>query len=366
MIFRVVSSSPLPEGKRIDAVHFDSELTAASCSDGIGGFGGLSLGYTLFPQAERSARLGNPVDFVDLGHIQVYAGDERGFLVFEGRVQDIDSPTGLQATAVTATGYGVGAMAATTDMWFFQDAYDQEPTVGGGALLREVLGSAAPLLALGDADAMYEPGGAYLVSGQSGRYPNQALDEVIKAGDLGNNQVIYFVYEDRLVQLRPRIPPVDDVSGETIADYYLPVDAKRIQWRRSSEKMVGAVAVQFTEPGQTSVKHTTVSSAQEQQIFRDAHGGLLRGYLVSSSNWTEAQAEFFRDTYLERYKNAVITCTVTLDTTFPAFDRMGGAIPYYTIRSGGWLKVGGEDPIMVTSTRKDLRRETCQLVASTV
>jgi hypothetical protein len=342
-------------------------LTAASCSDAIpGGFGGLSLGYSLFAQGLVSGRLGQPIDFVDLGHIQVFAGDEKGFLVFEGRVQDIDSPTGLQATAVTATGYGVGTMAATTDMWFFQDPYDNEPTIGGGQLLREVLKASAPLLVLGDSDGMYEPGGSYKVSAQSTRFPNQAVDEVIKAGDFQNNQVIFAVYEDRVVQLRPRVPPVDRITGELIANCYLPVDRTRIQWRRSGSLMVGAVAVQFAEQDSTSAKHTAVSSELEQTLFRDAHGGLLRGYLVSTSSWTQAQAEFFRDTYLQRYKNAVITCTTTLDNTWPAYDRNGGAIPFYQVRAGDWLIVGDQEPIMITSTRKDLTKQTCQIVASTI
>jgi hypothetical protein len=366
-IFRVVSSTPLPEAARIDAVHFESELTAASVSDAVpGGHGGLSLGYSPFMQGQVTGRLGNPIDFVDLGHIQVFAGDERGFCVFEGRVQDIDSPTGLQATAVTATGYGVGEMAATTDMWYFQDPYDGEPSIGGGQLLREVLQAAAPLLKVGDKDAFYEPGGAYLRSGESGRYPNQTVDEIVKAGDTNNNQVLFAVYEDRVVQMLPRVPPVDPVTGEVIADYYVPVDRKHVTWRRSGTLMVGAVAVQFKDPNSGVADHTELSSAQEMQNFRDAHGGLLRGFLVPSSSWTQAQAEFYRDSYLSKHKVATLTCMVNADPTWPVYDAMGGAIPGYMVRSGGWLKVGDQDPLMVTSTRKDLKKGTVAIVASSV
>jgi hypothetical protein len=367
MDFRIVSSTPLPEAARIDAVHFDSELTNCQSSDAApGGYGGLNLGYGLFLQGQVTGRLANPIDFVDLGHVQLYAGDEKGLLIFEGRVQDIDSPTGLQATAVTATGYGVGTMAATTDMWYAQDAFAGEPSIGGGQLLREVLKAASPLLRVGDKDYFYEPGGAYLRSGESGRYPNQTVDEVVKAGDVNNLQILFAVYEDRVVQMLPRVPPVDAITGEIIADYYVPFDRNHVTLRRSGSLMVGVVAVQFTDPSNGNADHTEISSAQEQQLFRDAHGGLLRGFLVPSSSWTQAQAEFYRDTYLQRYKNAVITCTVNTNETWPVYDRMGGSIPYYAVRSGGWLKVGDQDPIMITSTTKDLKKKTCGIVASSV
>ena len=364
MDFRLTSSSPLPEAARIDAVHFDSELTAVSVSDAVpGGFGGLSLGYSPFLQGETTSRLADPIDFVDLGHLQLYAGDERGFLVFEGRVQDIDSPTGLQATAVTATGYGVGTMAATTDMWYFQDAFDGELPIGGGQLLREILKASAPLLTVGDKDAFYEPGGSYLRSGESGRYPNQVVDEVVKAGDFNNNQILFAVYEDRVVQMLPRVPPVDAITGEIIADYYVPVDRNHVTWRRSGSLMVGAVAVQFKDPTTGTTGQTTVVVDPN---FKDAHGGLMREFLVPSSSWTQEQAEFFGESYLQKYKNAVLTCMVNTDKTWTVFDRMGGAIPYYMVRAGGWLQVGDQPPIMITSTRKDLRKETCALIASTV
>lgn len=366
-MFYVVSSTPLPQAQRIDAIHFDSELTQANVSDAVpGGHAGINLGYKLFMQGEVVGLLGDPVDFVDLGHLEVYAQDERGWQVFAGRVRDIDSPTGRQATAVTGTGYGVGEMAATTDMWYFQEPVTGEPSIGGGQLLREVLKASAPLLKIGDAAQFIEPGGNYLRSSENTRYPNQVVDEVVKAGDINNNQLLFTVYEDRVVQLLPRVPPVDAITGEVIADYYVPMDRKHVTWRRTGTQMVGVVAVQFNDTS-GNAQHTEVSSFIEQQNFRNAHGGLLRGYLVpSSSNWTEAQAEFFRDTYLQKYKNAIITAMVNADKTWPVFDREGGAIPYYMVRSGGWLKVADQDPIMITSTSKDLKKETISIVASTV
>lgn len=366
-IFYVVSYSPLPEAMRIDAVHFDSELTQCTVSDVVpGGFGGINLGYKLFLQGEISGLLGDPIDFVDLGHLQVYAQDERGWLVFEGRIKDIDSPTGRQATAVTGTGYGTGEMAATTDMWYFQEQEDGEPTIGGGQLLREIIKASAPILTIGDNDQFIEPGGSYLRSGENTRYPNQTVDEVVKAGDINNNQLVYIVYEDRVVQLLPRVPPIDSTTNEITADYFCPMDAKHVTWRRTGTQMVGAVAVQFTDPSEGNASHTSVSSLIEQQNFRDAHGGLLRGYLAPSSNWTQAQAEFFRDTYLQKYKNAIITCMVNSDKNWPVYDREGGIIPYYMIRSGGWIKIADQDPIMITQTQKDLKKETVSIVASTI
>lgn len=367
MEFFLTSSTPLPEGARIDGVHFDSEKTACQVSDAApGGFGGLSLGYKSFIGNDLSGTLGTPVGFVDLGHVQIFANDEKGFLVFEGRLETMDSPDGKSVTAITATGYGVGSMAATTDMWFSRDPYSGEPTVGGGQLIRDVLASSAPLLVIGDKDQFIEPGGAYLVSTESGRYPNQTVDEVIKAGDSSNHQLIYLVYEDRVVQLRPRTPPLDPVTGEVVADYYVPADRTRVQWRRSSTLLVGAVAVQYTDVTDMTTAHTDVSSNAAQQQFRDAHGGLLRGYLVPNSSWTQAQADFFRDTYLAKYSQPVITCVVSADDKWPVFNAVGGAIPWYMVRSGGWLKVADQDPILVTSTAKDLMARTLQITASSV
>lgn len=367
MLFYLVSCEPLPSGRRIDAIHFDSEMTTCQVSTAIpGGFGGLSCGYSVFLQGQVTGRLGNPVDFVDLGHIQIFAQDERGPLVFEGRVQTIDSRTGLQATAVTATGYGVGAMAATTDSWYFSPPFTGEPAIGGGELLRDVITASAPLLNLGDKDAMYEPGGSYLRSNENGRYPNQIIDEVVKAGDYNNNQIIYVVYENRTVQLLPRVPPIDPNTNEVIADYYIPVDAAHIQWRRDSSLMVGAVAVQFSDGNAGTHGYTEISSPLLQKTFVDSHGGLLRSYLVSQSNWTKAQAEFFRDTYAGIHQNPVITASVNLDSNFSVRDRENGVIPYYLVRAGGWLKVGDQSPILITSTRLDLLKQTNAIIASSV
>jgi len=367
MRFHVTSSTPLPEGRRIDAINFDSEITNCQVSDAIpGGYGALSLGYRLALTDSISGFLGTPIDFVDLGHVQVFETSEAGWCVFEGRVQDMDSPTGRKATALTATGYGAGTMAATTDMWYYYPSFDGEPTIGGGQLIREVVGQCAPLLRIGDVDAFYEPGGAYKRSGQNGRYPNQTIDEVVKAGDVNNNQIIFAVYENRLAQLYPNIPPTDPLSGETIADYYVPMDKTHVTVRRAGDKMIGIVAVQFTDPTNNTSAYTSLSSLQYQQDFMLAHGCLLRGMLVPSSSWPQQQAEFFRDSYLQRYREPLITATVSLTDTWQAYDRMGGTIPYYQVRSGSWIQIADAPPLIITSTRKDLLKETCSITASTV
>jgi hypothetical protein len=363
--FHVTSATPLPEGQRIDAINFDSTITNCQVSDAIpGGYGGLSLGYQVFLTDNVSGFLGTPIDFVDLGHVQVFETDEKGWCVFEGRVQDMDSPTGRKATAITATGYGAGAMAATTDMWYYAPPYDGEPTIGGGQLLREVITQSAPLLRVGDSAAFYEPGGAYKRSGQNGRYPNQTIDEIVKAGDVNNNQVVFAVYEHRMVQLYPNIPPTD--AGRAIADYYVPMDRTHITVRRASDKMVGVVAVQFADPSSGTSAFTTLSAEEYQVDFMLAHGGLLRGMLVPSSSWPQQQAEFFRDTYLQRYREPLISATVNLTNTWQAYDRMGGTIPYYQVRSGSWIQIADAPPLIVTSTRKDLMKETCSITASNV
>lgn len=340
--FRVVIGNPLPQGGRLDWVDLNPEITALSWTTGPGGYMACSVGYQVAGQPDGVAEMLRPLSVPDLANVQIWAGSESGFLCFEGRVQDVDEVSGLRVKALTAAGYGT-AQGALGDEWFYtSDATDYS----AAQLLRRMIPGTTDILRVGDADAFVDPEALYSAKGQSGRYLGQTLDQIIKAGAAGGYELMLAVYEDRRVQLRPILPPLDATNAPA-PDYRVRLD-QRVTWKRSGAKLVGAVAVQFTPPG--GVQDTT--QVAEVEGWQNDHGGLFRSMLIPSSQLTQIQAEQLRNRYLRRYSQPVITGTMHITRDRSLETRTGQPAPYYMVRYGQWLALGSQ-MFFITQTQID-------------
>lgn len=350
--FRVVIRTPLPEGKRLSWIDLNPNITALSWETGVGGFVRGDVGYKILGQPDYVSGLKNGIEVPDLATAQIFIPSESGFCCFEGRVQEVDDLEGTNVSKFNASGLGTSE-GVGGDEWFYvaptQNGMKTFEDIKRTALnlLNRMVPSVTDIITVGGTDQVTDPGGSYTPREQAGRYLGQALDQIIKAGVQGGQEVMYAVYEDRRIQLRIIEPPLDD-SGVFSPDWRV-TPSKKLTVKRSGKKLVGAAAVQFTPPG--GAQDTTEVNAIDG--WSDNYGGLFRSFLIPPSQISYEQAVMVRDRYLRRFSVPVITGMMEIVGTDGGLrGRTGQPAPFYAIRYGQWLQIG-EKPYFITKTKTD-------------
>jgi hypothetical protein len=349
--FRIVIRSPLPEGLRLSYIDLNPQVSALSWETQVGGFYTCNVGYKIEGQPTYISGLKYPIEVPDLATAQVYHGSEDGFCCSEGRVIETNSILSTNVSAFQASGFGTSD-GAGGDTWFYvPPAANDQQTIedisrSAVNLLQRMVPSVTDILTInGNDPTIQDPGGKYTPRQEAGRYLGQAIDEIIKAGVQGGQEVAYYVYEDRRIQLKIIEPPLDD-NGIFAPDWRVTPD-KTVKVKRSGRKLIGACAVQFTPPGDAQ-KTTDVALVTG---WSDLYGGLFRSMLIPPSNIPELQATMVRDRYLRRYSVPVITGSIEINGYDGAIrGRYGQPCPFFMPRYGQWLQIG-KDPFFITKTK---------------
>ena len=350
-LFRVVIRTPLPEGNRISQIDLNPQITALSWETQSGGFYIGNVGYRIEGQPAYVSGLKYPIEVPDLATAQIYAGSEDGWCGFEGRVTETNSVMSTNVSAFQASGLGTSD-GAPGDNWFYvPSGTNDEQTIddisrSAVSLLQRMTPAVTEIITINGYDpTVQDPGGKYTPRQEAGRYLTQAIDEIVKAGVQGGQELMYAVYEDRRIQIKIIEPPLDD-DGIFAPDWRVTPD-KKVTVKRSGKKLIGACACQFTPPGDAQ-KTTDVAYVQG---WSDFYGGLFRSQLIPTSNISETQALMVRDRYLRRYSVPVITGSIEINGYDGAVrGRAGQPCPFYMPRYGDWLQIGKE-PFFVTKTK---------------
>jgi hypothetical protein len=329
----LVIASALPEGLALPVIDVNPRVTSVEVETQLpGGFGLCRVGM-LPPDLPRPAvypYLPMPVEVQDRSHIAVHVG---GSVVHEGVLQETDEPGG-RVHGLSSLGYGLAGMN-----WGVYESAGSDLTTSG-AIVRDVIRQAAPLLSLAVGDGFVDPGVRHAWSEYDGRTPAEVLDQLTREGGGDENTPwLFTVYEDRALRFLPQVTPSQAI-------YRVPVD-ERMRIRRSLGHIVDAARMSYQD--------ADGEEAYTPWFYRagvDRSSPYLRRRTLSGS--AETAAIQFVQTWLRENSAARLAVSLTLSDWDELELVGGGRRPGYLVRASEPAEIEGYGIVFITRTQANL------------